>query len=792
MSTNTATQSRHSTSRPSRPGIWLRIYALGLLLLGILFFGGGAWLAALGGSWYYLATGLALLAAGALSYRGRIEGLWIYLAALAGTAAWALWEVGLDFWALVPRTVAPIALAFVGLALAPSYRKADGTRAGHRLYELGALASLAGFAAFVALMLQPHGVVRNSFDPAPGTISEVTTNSGNDWSAYGRTGEGTRFAPLAQITPKNAKDLQVAWTYEHEGAKEQEEDQNTPLFIKDTLYYCSPTNAVTALDASTGKEKWKFDPKSQSPFWKRCRSLGYYQPPQANDSCGARVLVATVDGRLISIRASDGKPCESFGEKGTVDLKAGMGEVPAGFYMLTTGAMVAGDRVILGGWVADNVSVNEPSGVIRAFDAGTGTLDWAWDLGNPETTRLPKEGESYTRGTPNAWGPMAYDLKLGSVFVPMGNATPDYWGGERREFDDKYASSIVALDLETGRPKWHFQTVHHDIWDYDIASQPALFDVPDGKGGTIPALIQLTKRGQIFMLDRRTGEPIAEVQEKPVPAGHAEGERYSPTQPYSVGMPAIGTERPSEARTWGMTPLDHLLCRINFKRHHYEGDFTPPRFNELAMQFPGNYGGMNWGSASIDHGRNLLLVNDLRMAVSTRLEPRAKVDAMGLDPHGIYSKMIGTPYGMYVDNFVSPLGVPCMQPPFGTLSAIDLASRKLVWQVPVGTVKNTGPLGLQLGIPLLPGMPTLGGSVSTSGGVVFFSGTQDYYLRAFDTETGEELWKGALPTGSQATPITYMDEKTGRQMVVVTAAGAPHNPNDRRKSYVMAFALPAR
>ena len=788
---------------PSRPGLRLRVYALGLAVLGVFLFGGGAYLAWLGGSWYYVVAGAALLAAARLSNQGRIAGVWIYLLTFAGTLAWAWAEVGPDFWALVPRTVAPLALAIVALLLAPRHRHADGRRPRRGRYWPAAFVMTAVFAAVLVLMTRPHGVIRHEAALRPGKTSPTTLAAGNDWSSYGRTGEGTRFAPLDQITPQNVKDLQVAWTYERPGNGDQEEEQNTPLFVEDTLYHCSPRHVVTALDASTGKEKWRFDPRSDSPFWKRCRSLGYYRPTAAGsapppgqppkDACGARIIVTTSDARMIAIRASDGTVCESFGDKGTVDLKRGMGTVAPGFYMPTTGPVVAGDHIVLGGWIADNVSVDEPTGAVRSFDARTGELEWAWDLGNPDITRLPPPGQSYTRGTPNAWAPMAFDLALGSVFVATGNATPDYWGGKRRPFDDQYSSSVVALDLQTGRPRWSFQTTHHDLWDYDVASQPALFDMPDGKGGTVPALVQLTKRGQIFVLDRRTGQPVTAVQELPAPAGSASGERYSPTQPYSVGMPAIGTQQPSERRTWGMTPVDQLWCRISFKRHRYQGDFTPPGDGELALQFPSNYGGMNWGSATIDHSRNLLLVNDLRMAVSTRLLPRAVVDAMGgIDPHGIYSKMTGTPFGVYVNNFVSPLGVPCIQPPFGTLSAIDLASRQLVWQVPVGTVQDTGPLGLKLGVRLMPGMPTLGGSVATASGLLFFSGTQDYDLRAFSTETGEELWKGALPTGSQATPITFIDKKTGRQMVVVTAAGAPHNPHDRQKAYVVAFALPRR
>ncbi|WP_395326972.1 membrane-bound PQQ-dependent dehydrogenase, glucose/quinate/shikimate family [Novosphingobium sp. BL-8H] len=756
-----------------------------ILLLGALLAAGGLWLIILGGSSYYLIAGVGLMIAGFWTYRLRVGGLIGYIVVFAATVIWAFIDAGFQFWPLFARTFAPLVFAVAALFLMPILLPADAKAARRASVMSGIVllvaAGLIGFAA-----TKPHGTIRNAVPLTPGDGTAATIAAGGEWRAYGRTNLATRYAPFDQINAGNVSQLKVAWTARHgDISRLGNEDQNTPLYADGLLYHCSPTNIVTAINGSNGKIVWRFDPKAKSPFWNRCRTLAY--STGTADTCGPRIILATIDGRLMALGARDGKLCPSFGKNGTVDLREGMGEVAPGFYMATTGPILANGKIVIGGWVADNVSVGEPSGVIRGFDELTGALSWAWDSGNPAITALPPPGQTYTRGTPNSWTAMSADAGLGLVYVAMGNATPDYWGGERRPSDDAVSSSVVALDLGNGKVRWKYQTVHHDLWDYDLPSQPVLVDLPSAQG-VLPALVQLTKRGQIFLLDRRTGRPLAGVEERPVPAGNATGERYAPSQPYSVGMPAIGAEPLSEARTWGITPLDHLYCRIQFKRHVYQGDFTPPQ-DRLYLQYPNNYGGFNWGSASFDEGRNLLIVNDLRMAASARLMPRKEIDAMpGIDPHGTYSKMAGTPFGFYITNFLSPLGIPCTQPPFGTITAIDMVTRKIVWQRPLGTPRESGPFGLRTGIPLNVGMPTLGGSVATKGGLVFISGTQDYFLRAIDARTGKVVWKGALPTGGQSTPMTYLDPN-GRQFVVVNAGGAPHNPHDRG-DYIVAFALP--
>lgn len=769
-----------------RPHIAIRIFAIVLGIVGLGLLGGGLYLMILGGSWYYALAGAGLAYAAWLCWRGDVTGIWVYLAVFVLTVIWALWEVGFSFWPQVPRLVAPLFLAAAGLLLVPLFPDRQG--AANRPFVLGGAVLGLGFVVFFAGMFMDHNVIRKDFELVPGKVSETTAAMGGDWTSYGRTGEGTRYAPLDQINRENVAQLEKVWqvrTGDIAVSEEGKEDQNTPIYADGKLFQCSPSNIISAIDPTQGDILWQYDPQTTAPYWLRCRSLGYVPAQDAADDCGGRIILATSDRRMMAIRAEDGQVCNSFGTNGTVDLGTGVGEIEPGFLMPTTGPLVAGDKIVIGAWITDNAKVGEPSGVVRAYDAYSGELAWAWDLGNPAITKLPPEGETYTRGTPNVWAPMSFDLELGQVYLPTGNATPDYWGGQRRDFDDAYNSSVVALDLDDGREVWKFQTVHHDIWDYDLPSQPALFDMPDGNGGTVPALIQLTKRGDIFVLDRRTGEPITEVEERPVPKpdGRVEGERYSETQPFSVGMPRVSNFDLTEAHMWGATPLDHMICRIIFRRHRFEGEFTT-QSTEPTIQWPGNGGGLNWGSAAIDHERNILVVNDMRMPIYAQLAPRDDVpQGTEFTPHGGWSEQKGTPYAFRQGYFLSPLGFPCLSPPMGMISGIDLASREIVWQIPGGT------MGDALGIPFNVGMPTLGGPIVTKGGIAFYAGTQDYYLRAIDIETGDVLWKGRLPVGAQSTPMTFFHEADGRQYVVVSAGGARGNVKDRG-DYIEAFALP--
>ncbi|MGB3500291.1 MAG: membrane-bound PQQ-dependent dehydrogenase, glucose/quinate/shikimate family [Mesorhizobium sp.] len=770
-----------------------RLFVVVLGLIGLAVAAAGGWLLSLGGSPYYVLAGIAYLVAAVLMWRrSSFGGVLVLLVAIA-TVPWALWEAGYAFWDLFARIMAPLALAAFALVFTPSLAQP----ANRSIWNLGALVLAVLFVVGLGFTFVPHGIVSPSA-AIPAYQQAKGDNTPSNWSSYGRTTQGTRYSPFDQISRDNVGKLDLAWTF-RTGRGSIGLDQNTPLQIGDKVYSCTTSNVIHALDPDTGKEIWKFDPQASAPFWQRCRGVGYYEVPAerqvAGQLCNQRLIMTTIDARLIAIDAEKGEYCPAFGTGGTVQLSEGMGEIIKGFYFQTSAPLVARDKIVVGGWVVDNQKTNEPSGVIRAFNAETGALDWAWDLGNPAITKLPPPGETYTLGTPNMWTTAAYDDELGLIYAPLGNTTPDYFGANRPPFSDEYNASLVALDVATGRERWKFRTVNHDIWDYDLPAQPALIDVPDGKGGTAKAVLQTTKRGQLFLLDRATGAPIAEVQEKPVTTeGSApeEAPHLAKTQPYSVGMPTIGAEHLTEKTMWGLTMFDQLACRIAFKQLHYNGDFTPISTERYTIEQPGNIGGLNWGSVSYDPNNKLVFMNDVRAPSIFRLMPRADypefakkvhADATGHGP----SPQGGTPYGMATEMWVSPLGVPCVHPPFGTITAVDMNTRTIAWQIPAGTAEQLGPLGVKTGLPMPMGLPTYAGTSATAGGLVFFAGFQDYYLRAYDAATGKELWKYPLPVGSSATPMTYVSPKTGKQFVLVSVGGAPYSSDIG--DYVMAFAL---
>lgn len=781
---------------------WLAIIGIVTVLAALSFIGGGAWLVWLGGSWYFLTAGILLLASGVMIYRRRLGGALLFGVTLLYTAIWALQDVGLQFWPLFSRVFAPAAGAVIVAFSVP-------LMTGNRKVKLwsqgvGAFLAIGVVAAFIS-SFQPKGIIRNpEAASAEQPNNDVNVDTGSeDWRAWSGDNHGSRFSSLKDITPDNVKDLKVAWTA-HTGeavvpGTGDAADQNTPIQIGDSLYVCTAYTSLISYDIDSGKEKWRYTAGRGNSSYQRCRGVAYFDANTSKDVTNAssasldasvspqRIFFPTGDGRLVAIDANTGKPAANFGDNGVVDLKVGMGEVKPGYYQQSSSPLVAGNLVIVGGRVIDNFETGEPPGVVRAYNAVTGQLVWAWDPGNPNVTREPLSPAGYTRGTPNVWVAMSYDAKLGLVYLPTGNATPDFYAGERTAMDDKYGSSVVALNVATGRPAWSFQTVHHDLWDFDATGQPLLYDVKNDDGSVTPVLAEVTKTGMTYLLDRRNGKPVAPIEERPVPQGSAPGERYSSTQPYS-SMPGIGNNVLTESDMWGATPFDQLICRIRFKSSRYDGIFTPPGL-DTAIQYPGSLGGMNWGGVSVDPTTNLMFVNDLRLGLYHYLVP-AKDIPPGLgssEEMGIVVQK-GLPFGSMRQRFMSPLGVPCQAPPFGTLSAVDLKTHKLVWQVPVGTVQDTGPLGIPVGLKMPLGMPTLGPSLATRSGVVFFAGTQDFYLRAFNSRTGEEIWKSRLPAGSQSGPITYRSHKTGKQYVVIFAGGSPHSAVTG--DHVIAYSLP--
>jgi quinoprotein glucose dehydrogenase len=743
----------------------VRVIAAFLTLTGGWLAIAGGWLALLGGSPYYIFAGLFCLVAGGLLFMRRHAGTIVYLVLLLLSSLWALWEVGPAFWLLLPRILGPLLIG-LWLTLPLVRRRLIPAPARAPWFEFGGVVAATVLLTGVSLMPE------RTAEGAPAAIG-TTARAGDafEWPTVGNSPHGTRYSPASQINTGNVHQLQPVWTFHtrdlptnYGNTRAPQMFEATPIKIGDVLFACTPRNIVIALDADTGRQLWRFDPMVA---WKGvpmliCRGVTYYKAPPGVTDCPERILVATVDARLIALDAKSGRLCRSFGTGGQVSLLNGMGKVEPGFYAVTSPATIIGRSAVVGGLVLDNMAVDEPPGVVRAFDAVTGVLRWSWDAAATEGA------DSWVRGSPNAWSLFSADPSLGLVYVPTGGSTPDHFGGNRGPLTGRYANSVVALDGETGRLRWSFQTVHHDVWDYDVPSQPVLADFPVGNG-TVPALIQATKQGEIFVLDRSTGKPLTRVKEVPVPRGTVPGERYAPTQPLSVGMPTVGPRVLAESDMWGVSPIDQLWCRLAYRRMEYRGRFTPPSLRPTLI-FPGNNGIMNWGSVAVDEARGLMIVNSSYMPLVASIIPRAqapKTAGLVLEGSAAISPMTGTPYAVRTERpFLSLLGVPCTAPPWGELTAIDLSRRAIVWRRPLGTTRDHAPLGIAV-----PGVFNQGGSVITAGGVVFIAATLDNFLRAFDVNTGRLLWKARLPAGGQATPMTYISRKTGRQMVVIAAGG---------------------
>ena len=773
-----------------------RFLAVVIGLIGALLLWMGVLLLGAGGSLYYAGAGVALLITGILLFRGDARGATLYGAFLVFTYLWALYEAGLDAWALAPRVAM---FSVLGLwFLLPRVRRGLLQAEPAPLLSLRATQLSAAALVLLAISLFASGGYEVGTPSAAGT--GTVNNATSDWANYGSSKSGTRYAAADQINVGNVAGLEKAWEIRTgvPGAF-----KGTPIQIDDGLYLCTGQNILLSLDPDTGAERWRFDPELDSPkigFWDTCRGVTYYDAPEPEpeQDCAERIFTATTDARLVAVDKDTGLPCSDFGENGQISLLPGMGEVVPGFYFVTSPPTISNNVLVLGGWVLDNQMTQEPSGVVRGFNPLTGELLWAWDMGREDRIGLPEPGESYTRGTPNVWSLTSADEELGLIYVPTGNATPDYFGGHRSEAMEKYSSSIVALDDQTGRVRWHFQTTHHDIWDYDVPSQPTLVDIPvDGE--LRKAVVVPTKRAELFLLDRETGEPLAEVEERATPQTTIPEDFTSPTQPFSVGMPSFAKQL-TEADMWGITPFDQAACRLQFKRMRYEGPLTPPTTGYGSLYFPGVAGGMNWGSVAVDEVNNLMVVNTMNNPSVVRLIPRDEVQEN--EQYGIGGAQAGTPYAVYSFFFLSPIFAPCIEPPYGELAVVDLASRELLWRRPLGTAKEQGPLGIPSRLPLPMGMFYNAGSIVTGGGLIFNAGVVDSTARAIDVMTGEEVWTDSLPGSSTATPMSYVSPTTGKQYVLVTVAeggGAlqlesavddDDEPEDVPGGYVIAYSLP--
>lgn len=783
-----------------------------LLGAAILFY--GSKLAIIGGTFFYTIMGLGLLISGIQLIRQRQSGLGIYALTLAASFVWTLYEVGLDKWQWIPRGALII---FVGLLLSlpfivnglrdkPAKLWAPSLKNGpFVLRVVVAVIAVMGLGVWFTDPIEKQGTLGKVASTKDVTVDPSGVEyPANDWVAYGGTNLGQRYSALKDINPANVSNLKVAW--EHRTGDLREGDavdskeytfEATPIKVNGLLYFCTPHNIVQALEPETGKLAWSFDPKMQRDNQyqhQTCRGVSYndssaYVPQPDTDpvkaqaiaatvaECPRRIIASSVDARLYAVNADTGALCETFGDKGFVDLKAQMPNIQRASYQQTSAPMVTKDLIILGSALADNYYENNPSGVIRAFDVRTGEVVWKFDAGKPDDTRPLQPGELYEANSAVAWTQFAADEKLGLVYVPFGNKSPDQVGVSRTEEDQAYVDALTALDIATGRMVWKFQTSYHDLWDRDNASQPVLMNLPHN-GVDTPAILLPTKIGNIWVLDRRDGTAIKPVKEMQVSTDtDIPNEKISPVQPMSAlsFTPAPLTEEDM----WGTTPFDQIECRITFRSNRYDGNsFTPPTTTG-SIVWPGNIGVFNWGSIAVDPVNGWMIATPQYLPYVYKLFERPEGDlnkrmfskpgeAGGESKPG--NENLGGPYAVSITHMRSSLQVPCNTPPWGVRVGVNLADGTTAWKHRNGTVAGQKVAGVQFPIPFEMGMLAHGGTLTTAGGVAFTGAALDDIIRGYDMQTGETLWKHKLPAGGQATPMTYRG-KDGKQYVVISAGG---------------------
>ena len=660
--------------------------------------------------------------------------------------------------------------------------------------------SIEPFLALLLGALALGGVTGGARDVPAGTSAATPAAPDGGWSAYGGDAGGTRYSQLAAINRGNVGELQVAWTFRTgelgAGVKDWSRSafEATPILYEGTLYLTTSSTDVVAVDAATGRLRWKHASHARADLHYSdgvSRGVSLWVDPErpAGAFCHARIFAPTLDARLLALDAASGEPCADFGQGGAVDLLAGMrsqDEADGEWrnYLVTSPPAVLDGRVIVGSSIGDNRAVLEELGTVRAFDARSGALAWSWDpiprdAGNPVYGEWSPESVK-TASAANAWAPLSVDLKRHLVFVPTGSASPDFFGGERPG-DNRWANSVVALDGATGALEWGRQLVHHDLWDYDLASQPTLAEVVHD-GRRVAAVIQATKTGFLFTLDRASGAPLFPIVERPVPQDAVPGEHPSPTQPYPVAPPPLVRQVPvTPEDAWGVAWFDTRACRKRIETYRSEGMFQPPSTRDSLMQ-PGNAGGSNWGGIAFDPERQLAVANTMNLPFVVALIPRDQLHEQAMSDDykdWEFARQTGTPFGMRRAAFKSSLGIPCVKPPWGMLSAVDMVHGTVKWQIPLGDTP-----GLHVNL----GLPGLGGPIATAGGLVFIAASLDDRLRAFDIDTGRLLWQAKLPAGGQATPMTYAIG--GRQYLVIAAGG--YKGDSTRGDYVVAYALPGR
>lgn len=754
-----------------------------LVLFGLPLLAGGSWLIFLGGSWYYALAGITLIIIAFLVKPRRELAQFLYALLLIATAIWAYWEAGFDWWPLASRLGVLLLLAIPLLFPGPAPHRQGVAALAIAWVAVGlfTVASIPYDAHRIEGELNTESVIRN---PRLGEVPE------GDWLSYGRSNLGQRYSPLAQITPENVHQLEQVWQYQT-GDRKRPGDvgeftyQATPLKVGNTLYLCTPHSWLVALDADTGAERWVYDPRVPMESQRQhqtCRGVSYLPPSaglgnlpavdsrqtpaqdQASRPCDAQLFLPTADARLLALDPATGARCSNFADDGALDLLHNMPYTQAGFYYSTSPPLVASGVVVVAGAVNDNYDINSPSGVIRAYDVKTGDLVWNWDSARPEQTQPISANETYSTSSPNSWSIASADEELGLAYFPMANRTPDQLGMYRTPEEETYASSVVALSLETGQVAWVQQFVHHDLWDMDTPAQPSLVDIETAEG-LQPGLVVPTKQGDVYVLNRETGEPLIPITELPAPQGAIEGDYVAPTQPISGLSFRPPTLKASDM--WGASLIDQMVCRIKFQSLRYEGIYTPPSV-QGTLVYPGNFGVFNWGGIAVDPERQVMFGMPLYMAFIQRLVPKDGGESLGVTNQGEQgmNENVGADYAVEMMPLMSPLDIPCQRPPWGYVAGADLRTGEIMWKRRNGTIEDMAPIP----IPLELGVPGIGGPVITRGGVVFLAATVDNYLRAYNLTDGEELWRARLPAGGQATPMTYLNSQ-GEQMVVLVAGG---------------------
>ncbi|AXQ31507.1 pyrroloquinoline quinone-dependent dehydrogenase [Solimonas sp. K1W22B-7] len=596
---------------------------------------------------------------------------------------------------------------------------------------------------------------------------------------------GTKYSPLKQINKGNVANLELAWEY-HTGEVPPKKPgmaliafEDQPSLVDGNLLVCTTSRRVIALDPATGKQRWVFDPKDPKLGMRKCRGISHWVDDKAAEGshCKSRMLLGTADYRLVAFDSKDGKRCENFGSNGEVKMKPSKPELFAGEVVAGSKPAVVNGVVVVGSAVADNQRVDAPSGQVLAFDARSGKALWSFDPlprdpADPAAKTWAK-GTAEGFGAGNVWANMAVDQKLDLVYLPTTSPSGDFYGGTRAG-DNRYSSSIVALRGSTGQVVWHFQFVHHNVFDYDTPSEPLLIDWKLPDGSTVPALVQNNKTGLIFVFNRATGEPLVPIQERRVSQlGKVAGEQLSPTQPFPVGMPTLAPQKFSPDDAWGFTPIDRWLCRRKAEELNYGAIFTPP--SEKGTIFsPSVGGGPNWGGGAYDPASGIMVVPSNRVPTIVALVPVAKAKPGEMAKVELGGTMAfpakGSPFVYEISPLLSPLGSPCSAPPWAALTAVDLARKKIVWEVPLGSIEKLMPMKPPFDLmDLNLGTPGAGGPLVTAGGLVFIGYTLDDSMRAFDLHTGQVLWKTDLPAAGTAVPVSY--EAGGEQYVVIPAGG---------------------